>query len=36
MALARRVDWDLLGLFLFADLLVLLGLVVARVAGLLP
>jgi hypothetical protein len=35
MALARRVDWDLLALFLFADLLVLLGLVVARAAGLL-
>ena len=35
MALARRVDWDLLALFLFADLLVLLGLVVGRAAGLL-
>jgi hypothetical protein len=34
MALARRVDWDLLALFLFADLLVLLGLVVARAGGL--
>ena len=35
MALARRVDWHLLALFLFADLLVLLGLVVGRAAGLL-
>jgi hypothetical protein len=35
MALARKVDWDLLGLFLLADLFVLLGLVVARAAGLL-
>jgi hypothetical protein len=35
MAMAMRVDWDLLALFLFADLLVLLGLVVARAAGLL-
>ena len=35
MALARKVDWDLLGLFLLADLLILLGVVVARAAGLL-
>jgi len=35
MVLARRVDWDLLGLFLFADLLILLGLIVARASGLL-
>ena len=35
MALARRVDWDLLALFLFADLLILPGVVVARASGLL-
>jgi hypothetical protein len=35
MVLARRVDWDLLALFLFADLLILLAVVVARAAGLL-
>lgn len=35
MALAMKVDWDLLALFLFADLLILLGLVVARASGLL-
>lgn len=35
IALVRKVDWDLLGLFLLADLFVLLGLVVARAAGLL-
>jgi hypothetical protein len=35
MALARRIDWDLLALFLFADLLILLALVVARATGLL-
>ena len=33
MRLARRVDWDLLGLFLFADLLVAVGLIVAVAAG---
>jgi hypothetical protein len=36
LRLANRVDWDMLGLFLFADLLVLLGLVVANATGLLP
>jgi hypothetical protein len=35
MALAGKLDWDLLALFLFADLLILLGVVVARAAGLL-
>ena len=35
MVLARRVDWDLLALFLFADLLILLAVVVARAGGLL-
>jgi hypothetical protein len=36
LALANRVDWQLLGLFLLADVLVILGLVVAHAAGLLP
>src|SRR5689334_18483745 len=36
LALVNRLDWDLLGLFLLADVLVLLGLVVAHAAGLLP
>ena len=35
MELTWRVDWDLLGLFLLADLLILLGVVVARASGLL-
>ena len=35
MRLTRRVDWDLLGLFLFADLLLAVGLIVAVGAGLL-
>jgi hypothetical protein len=36
MAIANRVDWQLLGLFLLADVFIVLGLVVARAAGLLP
>lgn len=36
LALANRLDWEMLGLLLFADVLVLLGLVVASAAGLLP
>jgi hypothetical protein len=36
MAIVDRVDWELLGLFLLADLFVILGLVVANAAGLLP
>jgi len=36
LALANRVDWELLALFLFADALIVLGLVVAHGAGLLP
>lgn len=36
LRLTRRVDWDLLGLFMLADMLLVLGLVVANVAGLLP
>lgn len=35
LRLARRVDWDLLGLFLLADLLLAGGLIVATSAGLL-
>ena len=36
MQLANRVDWELFGLFALADVLVLVGLVVAHAAGLLP
>jgi hypothetical protein len=36
MVLARRADWELFGLFLLADVLFVLGLVVAHAAGLLP
>ena len=36
LALVNRLDWDTLGLLLLADLLVLVGLLVARAAGLLP
>ena len=36
LALANRLDWEMLGLLLFADVLVLLGLVVANATGLLP
>jgi hypothetical protein len=36
LALVNRFDWDLLGLFLLADVLVILGLIVANAAGLLP
>jgi hypothetical protein len=36
LAIANRVDWELLGLFLLADLLIVLGLVVAHAAGVLP
>ncbi|HKB18684.1 MAG TPA: hypothetical protein VKF28_06580 [Candidatus Dormibacteraeota bacterium] len=35
LALANRVDWDIVGLFLLTDLLVLIGLIVARGAGIL-
>ena len=35
LALANRVDWELAGLLLLVDVLVLLGLVVARAVGLL-
>jgi hypothetical protein len=30
------MDWEMFGLFMFFDLLVLLGLIVAHAAGLLP
>jgi len=36
LALANRLDWDMIGLFVFADVLILLGLVVANAAGLIP
>jgi hypothetical protein len=34
MVVAQRIDWELFGLLLLADLLFFLGLVVARGAGL--
>jgi len=34
MSLARRADWEMVGLLVLLDVLVLLGLVVARAAGL--
>ena len=34
MVVAQRIDWELLGLLLLADLFLFLGLVVARGAGL--
>lgn len=36
LALVNRVDWDIVGLFLLADVLVLLALIVAHAAGLMP
>jgi hypothetical protein len=33
MVAARRVDWELFSLLLLADILIVLGLVVARAAG---
>jgi len=36
LAIANRLDWEMLGLFLLADVLVLLGLIVAHAAGILP
>ena len=36
LAIANKLDWEMLGLLLFADVLVLLGLVVANATGLLP
>ncbi len=34
LAIANRMDWEMLGLFALADVLVLLGLIVAHAAGL--
>jgi hypothetical protein len=34
LVLANRIDWELFGLLVLVDVLVLLGLVVARAAGL--
>lgn len=34
--MVNRIDRDMLGLFLLADVLVLLGLIVAHAAGILP
>jgi hypothetical protein len=34
MVLARRVDWELFGLIMFVGGLILVGLLVARAAGL--
>jgi hypothetical protein len=36
LTLANRLDWQMIGLFAFVDVLVLLGLIVASAAGLLP
>ena len=36
LALVKRLDWVILGLFLLVDVLFLLGLVVANAGGLLP
>jgi hypothetical protein len=36
LALVKRLDWEILGLFLLVDVLFLLGLLVANAAGLLP
>ncbi len=36
LALAGRLDWDMLGLFFLVDVLLVLGLVVAHAAGLMP
>jgi hypothetical protein len=36
LALVNRLDWEVLGLFLLVDVLVLFGLIVAHAAGLIP
>jgi hypothetical protein len=36
LRLANRMDWEMFGLFIFADVLIALALVVAHAAGLLP
>jgi hypothetical protein len=36
LALVNRLDWDILGLLLLADVLVLFGLIVAHASGIIP
>jgi hypothetical protein len=36
LRLSNRMDWEMFGLFIFADVLIALALVVAHAAGLLP
>lgn len=36
LGLVNRLDWDMIGLWALVDLLVILGLIVARASGLLP
>ena len=36
LAIVNRFDWDMVGLFVLADVLVLLGLIVAHATGILP
>lgn len=36
LAILNRFDWDMVGLFVLADVLVLLGLIVAHAVGILP
>lgn len=36
LSLVNRLDWDTLGLLLLADVLVLLGLIVAHAVGIIP
>ena len=36
LAVANRLDWEMLGLLLLADVLVMLGLIVASATGLMP
>ena len=36
LSVVNRLDWDMLGLLLLADVLVLLGLIVAHAAGIVP
>ena len=36
LAVVNRLDWEMLGLFLLVDVLVLLGLIVAHAARLVP
>lgn len=36
LSLVNRLDWDMLGLLVLADVLVLVGLIVAHVTGIIP